>query len=307
MRTIPCPLCHEVTFQLLEEKTYARLTVATVLCPSCGLVYHNPVVEDSDRQALGLSHGELHTDTAIKPRHLRRVTRRLAYQTAFLKDIIQPGWRTLEIGCGLGHLSNWLRDQGCHTLGLEPDGQQAEFAREQLGLEVRQCRFEAAQLDTQFDFFAASHVIEHFPEPIHFLRSLRALAAPQARLFVETPNILAPKVGPTRLFSLAHNFYFSPETLAAGLAQTGWRVLKYRVFHRDSFMMLAQADRPQEAVPPRQHAQEVRRAIAYHRVGYYLHLQFLWRKIPLWRRLWMYRYRDYPGRPTPLNLSVSGE
>lgn len=305
MRTIPCPLCLNTTSRRVWQQVYAHLTLTTVLCPTCGLVYHNPVLEENDRQDLGLSHRELHTDAVIGPRHLRRVGRRLALQAAFLQTVVQPGWRTLEIGCGLGFLSDWLSRQGCVAVGLEPDWQQAEFARERFGLEIINVRMEEATLSRQFDFMASSHVIEHFPEPLAFLKNLHTLAAPGALLFLETPNILAPKVGPRRVFSLAHNFYFSPQTLTAGLAKTGWQVERLRIFRRDSFMVLARAQQAREPRFNPRHAQEVWQAIVRHRRQYYLNLLFIWRKIPLWRRLWMYHYLDYAGVPEIINPSVS--
>ncbi len=304
MRLISCPLCLNDAARPVWQKVYAHLTVTTVLCPACGLVYHNPIVEDSDRAELGLSHRELHTDAAIHRRNLRRVAQRVTRQAAFLKTVIQPGWRTLEVGCGLGVFSDWLSRQGCCALGIEPDRQQAEFAREHFGLKIITSRFEEADINQEFNFLASSHVIEHLPEPLAFLHRLRSLAGPGALLFLETPNILAPKVGPRRLFSLAHNFYFSPSTLAAALTKTGWRVLKMRIFYRDSFMVLARAAEVQKPKLATPHAAEVWQAIRQHRIGYYLRLLFLWRKISLWRRFWMYRYQDFPSPPEPINLSV---
>jgi 2-polyprenyl-3-methyl-5-hydroxy-6-metoxy-1,4-benzoquinol methylase len=250
-------------------------------------------VEDDDRQKLGLTHRQLHTNEPISPRQLRRVQRRVDLQTDFLQPVVLPHWQTLEIGSGLGLLSQWLNRRGCTVVGIEPDRQQADYARQRYDFQVINSRFEETHLTQGFDFFAASHVIEHFPEPLVFLEKIRSLAAPQALLFLETPNILAPKVGPRRVFSLAHNFYFSPQTLRASLAKTGWRVEKTRVFRRDSFMMLARADRPVNQIPDRTHAREVLKAIRRHRVTYYLFLTFLLRKIPLWRRWWMYRYTDF--------------
>lgn len=293
MRTILCPLCQENADLPVWQKVHSSLSVTTVICQSCGLVYHNPVVEDEDRQKLGLTHRQLHTNEPISRRQLRRVQRRVEQQIDFLQAVIQPNWRVLEIGCGLGLLSQWLNRQGCAVLGVEPDQQQADYARQRYGIKVRHSRFEEADFPQTFDFFAASHVIEHFPEPLSFLEKIRSLAAPQARLFLETPNILAPKVGPQRVFSLAHNFYFSPETLSAALAKTGWRVEKVRVFRRDSFLVLARADHSHQRNPDPRHAQKVLQAIRRHRVTYYLSLSFLLRKIPLWRRGWMYGYTDY--------------
>jgi 2-polyprenyl-3-methyl-5-hydroxy-6-metoxy-1,4-benzoquinol methylase len=277
------------------QKVYGALTVTTVLCRSCGLVYHNPVVEDEDRQRLGLSHRQLHTNEPISPRQLRRVQRRVDLQTDFLQAVVQPDWRVLEIGCGLGTLSHWFRQRGCGVVGIEPDPQQADYARQRHGLEVINSLFEEAELTQEFDLFAASHVIEHFPEPLTFLAKIRRIAKPGAQLFLETPNILAPKVGPQRVFSLAHNFYFSPQTLGASLAQTGWRVEKVRVFRRDSFLVLARADEPRRRRPEAGHAEEVLAAIRRHRWAYYLSLSFLWRKVPRWRRGWMYSYTDFRG------------
>jgi 2-polyprenyl-3-methyl-5-hydroxy-6-metoxy-1,4-benzoquinol methylase len=251
------------------------------------------VLEDEDRQKLGLTHRQLHTNEPISPRQLRRVQRRVDLQIDFLQAVVLPHWQTLEIGSGLGLLSQWLNRRGCTVVGIEPDRQQADYAKQRYNFQVINSLFEEAELPQGFDFFAASHVIEHFPEPLVFLEKIRSLAAPQALLFLETPNILAPKVGPRRVFSLAHNFYFSPQTLRASLAKTGWRVEKTRVFRRDSFMMLARADRPVNQIPDRTHAREVLKAIRRHRVTYYLFLTFLLRKIPLWRRWWMYRYTDF--------------
>lgn len=295
MRLIPCPLCLEQASFPVWQKVHGRFTVTTVLCQSCGLVFHNPVVEDSDRQELGLTHRQLHTNAPINRQQLRRVQRRLDKQIEFLRAVIQPHWQTLEIGCGLGLLSHWLRQQGCIATGVEPDRQQAEYARQHFGLEVINSRFEEIDLKAGFDFSAASHVIEHFPEPLAFLAKIRALAKPQALLFLETPNILAPKVGPRRVFSLAHNYYFSPQTLTASLAKTGWRVEKIRVFRRDSFLVLARADQPRGPILARNHAQEVLQAIHRHRVVYYRNLIFLLRKIPFWQRHWMYRFQDFGG------------
>ncbi len=305
MRKIACPLCQTHADRMVWSRQCGPFTVTTVLCHCCGLVFHNPVLEDSDRQELGLSHRELHTDAAIRSRNLKRVAQRLTRQADFLGPVIQPGWQTLEVGAGLGLFSAWLRRQGCLPLAIEPDQQQAAFARQQFGLEIINRRFEETTLQQQFHFLAASHVIEHLPEPLEFLRCLHRLAAPAALLFLETPNILAPKVGPRRVFSLAHNFYFSPQTLTAALARTGWQVLRLRVFQRDSCMVVALRAEVQDCPPDPGHAQEVWQAIVRHRRVYYSHLLFLWRKIPWWQRRYMYRYQDFAGGLQPLNPSVS--
>jgi 2-polyprenyl-3-methyl-5-hydroxy-6-metoxy-1,4-benzoquinol methylase len=176
---------------------------------------------------------------------------------------------------------------------VEPDPDQAAYARDHFGLTVFSGRFEAARFEAPpFDLILASHVIEHFPEPLAFLRQVRNYAHADTRLFLETPNILAPKVSFRRMFSPAHNFYFAPETLAWLLTKAGWQEDRRRVFRRDSFQMLACPGAPTEPAVDARVAGQVMRAIARHRYQYYLKLMFVWRKIPWWQKHWMYRARE---------------
>jgi 2-polyprenyl-3-methyl-5-hydroxy-6-metoxy-1,4-benzoquinol methylase len=289
MRTILCPLCEADQTRSVNHRQVRGLAVTTVLCLGCGLVYHNPVLEDADRQGCEVSFQGWHTEAAPTPRHLRKLEQRWERQWSLMQRVFQPGSRVLEVGSGLGFGAGRLQGRGAQVLGVEPDPGQAAYARSHWGLTILAERFEEVDLDGQtFDLIVSSHVIEHFPEPLAFLRKVRTLAGPGTWLFLETPNILAPKVGPRRVFSLAHNFYFAPQTLAPLLLKAGWQVEHLRVWRRDSFQVLARPGSPRTSAPSPGSAREILHAIHRHRYEYYLKLLFFWRKLPWWQKNWMY-------------------
>ena len=83
---------------------------------------------------------------------------------------IAPQARILEVGCGLGLVGARLQGLGARVWAVEPDPEQAAYARDHHGLTVFCGRFEEAALEAApFDLILASHVIEHFPEPLAFL------------------------------------------------------------------------------------------------------------------------------------------
>lgn len=293
MREIPCPLCQSASGETIWRQRLGGVVIETQLCPLCGLVRHQPILEDSDREQSGKSYRQWHTDAPMNQRYWRRVSRRVQRQLDFLAPLLQPGWRALEVGAGLGILGHELQQQGCQVVAVEPDLQQAAWARNHFGLEVIPSRFEEVKLSPGFDLLVASHVIEHLTDPVVFLSRLRRLAAPGGRLFLETPNILAPKVSPRRIFSLAHNYYFSPATLMACLASCGWQVQNLRLFRYDSFMVLATPAIPCRPSWSKERVAEIRQAVRRHRWYYYFSLRFLWRKIPWWQQYWMYRFKEY--------------
>ncbi len=289
MRQIFCPVCEVDDTRLVNRRREKGLLVTTVVCLRCGLVYHNPVLEEEERLTRALSFRAWHTDATPSPRHLKKLGRRWEGQWSLMRRVFRPGLKVLEIGCGLGLGSARLKGLGARVLAVEPDPEQAAYARKHWDLAVLQCRFEEADFQGEhFDLILASHVIEHFPAPLNFLKQARTLAHPESWLFLETPNILAPKVSPRRVFSLAHNFYFAPRTLSWLLLKAGWQVDQLRVWRRDAFQVLARPGPPQKPPVPPGAAQEVQKAIHRHRYLYYLKLLFLWRKLPWWQKYWMY-------------------
>ena len=293
MRTILCPLCeHDHTTPVAQNRRLG-LTITTVACRDCGLVYHNPVIEEQDRLNLEVSSRTWHTGDAGLTRQLRRLDKRWHLQWPMLQPWLPPGGRVLEIGCGLGLVGGRLKDRGAQVWEVEPDRDQAAYARDHYGLDVFPGRFEEAGLaQAPFDLIVASHVIEHFQEPLAFLQRLRTCAHDGTRLFLETPNILAPKVSFRRMFSPAHNFYFAPPTLGWLLDKAGWQVEKSLIWRRDAFQIMARPGAPRLPARDSRVPRQVLQAIARHRYLYYLKLLFIWRKIPWWQQHWMYQPRS---------------
>jgi 2-polyprenyl-3-methyl-5-hydroxy-6-metoxy-1,4-benzoquinol methylase len=295
MQTILCPLCEQDNTSIVTRRRERGLTMTTVMCRQCGLVYHNPVIEDRDRQQVAISSRQWHTGAVDNARQLRKLEKRWHLQWPIIEPVFQPGGRVLEIGCGLGLVGGRLKSLGGQVWAVEPDPDQAAYARQYNDLEVVPLHFEDVSFEAQqFDLILASHVIEHFPDPLAFLRQLRTYAHPDTWLFLETPNIMAPKVSYRRMFSLAHNFYFAPQTLSWLLAKAGWQEDKLLVWRRDSFQILARLAPPRQPRVDPGMARQVMQAINRHHYLYYLKLLFIWRKIPWWQKYWMYQPRKHP-------------
>jgi len=138
---------------------------------------------------------------------------------------------------------------------------------------------------------------------------------PGGLLGLVTPNVLHPKGGFRRLFSLQHNYYFSPRTLCLAMRKAGFAAVAVREFSLDSFLVAARAvgaggedRRPSQnpavlPVGPRLAAtaslepvfgddwREIAQRILGHNFRYKASLQFVWRKIPGLKNAIMYRIR----------------
>lgn len=144
-----------------------------------------------------------------------------------LPKLPKAGGVLLDVGCGNGSYLTLAKECGWQVIGLEPDPEAAQLAR-QTGARVIDGGLE--QLDGQaelFDVITLSHVIEHVHHPQLVFRTCLRLLKPGGRLWIETPNVDARGhrffgVNWRGLEAPRHLALFSAQALRSALRQSGF-------------------------------------------------------------------------------------
>lgn len=138
--------------------------------------------------------------------------------------------RMLDVGCGGGAFLQRMRAAGWSVVGTEPDDNAAARLAPEEDFPIYGSLTDLLQADEAgFDVIVLSHVIEHLPDPVHTLRTLRGLLAAGGRLLLTTPNVLS--LG-SRIFRASwrglepprHFNIFSPDSLGQALSHAGFEV-----------------------------------------------------------------------------------
>jgi 2-polyprenyl-3-methyl-5-hydroxy-6-metoxy-1,4-benzoquinol methylase len=155
----------------------------------------------------------------------------------WLLSMVRPS-SLLEAGPAGGFFLEAARRAGISVAGVEVSAVAARFAREQLGVPVRQGCFEATVQTVPVQAVCAFHVLEHVEDPRLFLEAARAALVPGGWLALEVPNIASaaarrlgsawPAIAPAY-----HRWHFTPDSLARLLTESGFEVIRHdTVFSR---------------------------------------------------------------------------
>lgn len=153
----------------------------------------------------------------------------------FLDGSIERRPRVLEIGCGIGHNLAAFRRYGCEVTGVEPSAAAARFGRERFGLEIVEAYLEDAELGADpFDLVILDSVLEHLPDPVETLASLRPFVASGGRLYIDVPNLESwhgKLLGKSwNIYEPGHINFFTSKTLARTAEAAGLRVIKITTY-----------------------------------------------------------------------------
>jgi glycosyltransferase involved in cell wall biosynthesis len=159
---------------------------------------------------------------------------------AFALEVVSPGSRVLDIGCGDGHLGHVLRQRGCYVVGIDnwpPLGsvELDEFHRhdlESLPLPVRAA---------DFDYVLLLDVIEHLRQPEAFVAELKRGTAenPDVTFVMSSGNIafMVTRVlllsgqfnyGKRGILDMTHTRLFTFATLRRLIEGAGFKVVESR-------------------------------------------------------------------------------
>lgn len=166
-------------------RTVTRGELDLVICEDCGFVFNQAF--DLSR----LSYGEDYDNTQSCSAYFD------AYLDGLVQDMVErQGVRNctiVEVGCGKGHfLRKLVSYPGANNTGYGFDPSYVGPLTDLDGrLQFRTCYYDQSCTDIAADVVVCRHVIEHVPEPVEILRSVRAALAslPKARVFFETPCV----------------------------------------------------------------------------------------------------------------------
>jgi SAM-dependent methyltransferase len=196
-------------------------------CPSCGFAWTardlaGPAELYGDDDYIG---GGYEDYFPPGPRRFE-AARRLRW----LRSVVRPA-SLLEAGSAGGYFVEAARRAGIEASGVEVSQVASRFARDGLGVPVRQGHFESTPPDRRVDVVCAFHVLEHADDPRAFLRAARSALVPGGWLALEVPNIASAAArrlgtGWQGLQPRYHRWHFAPESLIRLLMQCGFQIVR---------------------------------------------------------------------------------
>ncbi len=220
-----CALCGAADALLLCSTDRRWKPLRSVACVQCGLIRTAPMPTEDELQSYYANEYRADYQFAGKtpPKfHRARSMREAEQRLALLNEVIRPGARVLDVGCGSGEFLDVAQKQGCSVVGIDPGSTYVDFARSAYGVDVLPVAWNEATFgDGAFDVISCHHVLEHLREPVAALRAMVRWLKPDGRIYLSVPD-MRPNAKPSfERFHFAHIHGFTPETLQGTAAAAG--------------------------------------------------------------------------------------
>ncbi len=197
-------------------------------CDVCGLIFQPPgTSEAADPQFYTETYRKIYqSNPEPTPKDLWVQEKRALTLLSFLKAVgSETPQRVLDIGASTGVLLKAFQyAYGSEVLGVEPSDAYREYAKRQGIRMVSSVEELIRSKPEKFNLISIIHVLEHLPNPVEVLRSIRQeLLKENGILLVEVPNFYAHES-----YELAHLACYTPHTLQQVLRQAGYHVFFFQ-------------------------------------------------------------------------------
>jgi hypothetical protein len=214
----PCPACLAVSDKIVVFIDDGKNSLALVSC-GCGTLFYPgavapdyEVVESSASFFMRIDQAE-GIDSALMP----------LFSSPDLSD-----YSVVDIGCGLGFTSDFVRFQGRECLAFDPSSA-AQMSVSNLGISIRQELANSQNTNTKGPkLIFCSEVIEHVDSPPIFMDILKSIAGDDGFLIATTPNaeFVTPEHSTSTILAMLaptqHLFLLSPGALENLAIESGF-------------------------------------------------------------------------------------
>lgn len=286
--TASCTICEKAMRKLWPSNGYYYCECPKSQFVRVGLVPHREVLRDYYDKSYEVD----------RERYGRNLRRHGSRDLDFLERSKGTG-TLLEVGCSWGFFLEAARSRGWQVQGIELSDSAAKWAMERLGLNVTCGTIEDSHFPeaVRLNVVVAWHVIEHLPDSINFLKTVRHRLRPGGLIALRTPNIRSL---PARLNGWAwhwvgapaHLSLFSSRSLRLAVERAGFSVRHCATRRGDAYnpvfevlsasalrtgihhnvkRLLKLAGKNGAPVPPREGSLASRRSLALGQLGTFLY------------------------------------
>lgn len=235
-----CLLCGSEQYEVFSRVKSFDFPLSYYQCENCGLIFQSPAeAQATDPQFYAETYRQIYQSSPEPtPKDLWvQEHRALALMQVLQTVKIEPPQRALDIGASTGILlETFQRAFDSEVVGVEPgDAYRAHAERRGISMFSSVEDLMAAN-PPRFDLISLIHVLEHLPDPVGFLETLRAdLLKESGVLLLEVPNFYAHES-----YELAHLACYTPHTLQQVLRKAGFHVFFFQRhgFPRSSLLNL---------------------------------------------------------------------
>jgi 2-polyprenyl-3-methyl-5-hydroxy-6-metoxy-1,4-benzoquinol methylase len=230
-----CPFCKSGTTRIILK----RPTWLVEACLRCTNAWTTPAPK-------GVDYGKEDFHSQFDYRKISELPgqwkKAVLLNADLLSHYLGPNDKILEIGCGEGIFLRELRSRGFRVTGIEPSDKASQRARDS-GVRVFTAFFPNVEIGDEFDAVVMSHVLEHVPEPVQFLKEAGKLT-PKGMILLTQSNWrgLVPKFQKERWHAWVpehHFWHFSDRGLEYILKTLDWGIetIKYSSLHHGNSIL----------------------------------------------------------------------
>lgn len=184
--TVSCPFCNSTNRR--EYEKFGDINQFTyVVCLDCSLVYQSPRprYESSFVQLAYENYHLMMSSHTYGIGHSERFDEELSEIIRF----DQKRSRILDVGSALGDFLYFAKSHYPQVMGVEVSNEMARFSEVKLEIPVVVGQFHELEFNELFTCIHMSHVFEHIPWPVEWLRKARSLLEDNGVLVICVPNM----------------------------------------------------------------------------------------------------------------------
>ena len=221
-----CYLCGSTDCSKIHDAIRYNFPPRPFRCNQCGLVFLYPRMSpDKEKEFYEKEYRskyEIYKAEELWNKYIAETKQRVArFINLYTKET-----RLLEIGCASGFFLSEVKSRVGSVTGVELTKDYVVYARSR-GLDIKETLEEIP--DNAYDLIFMFHVLEHITDPIDYLRHLKQKLSPNGKLIIEVPNVDDILISMYKIknhldfyWEIAHNFYFSKDTLGTVLQRAGY-------------------------------------------------------------------------------------